>query len=326
MPHSSGGGGHGGGGHGGHGGSSARTSSHYFHGAHRYIYYNMATKEPVITYANYDVTKSQKATYIIMAVVFIPMLLMTFIGISFSAIHHPSKIKTNYDTHILIEDNAKIISGAEEIQLKRALRDFREETGITPAVITVYNEDWDDYDDLEKYAYDLYLDRFDDEKHWLIVYSQPEDPDEDFNDWYWEGMQGDRTDSILSSVETGRFNKRLQKNLLKDDDYTPAGAITDAFEDLTPHVMDQYVRWKEIIVISLFTLAFGGGIAAYLILGLRKDKQLSKAFACPEKTVYQAKCNYCGGTYVVGHHTNCPFCQAQLPVAGCVVPDIKEDE
>jgi len=332
MPHSSGGGGHGGGGHGGSGGSSTRTSSHYFPGSHRYVYYDDATRRPVVTYANYDVTKGNRVLYILILVIFAPMLLMCTIGISSSAIHYPAKLKTNYDTKIVIEDNAKVISGADEIRLRRTLKDFQDETGITPAVVTVYNEDWKKkYSDLEKYAYDLYLDMFDDEKHWLIVYSQPKKPDPSFNDWYWEGMQGNNTDPILSTVETGRFNKRLQKNLLKNDVYTPGEAINDAFEDLTPHVMDHYVRWKEIIVAFAFFGVFGAGLIVFFVISLKKDKKLSKAFACPESVLSQAKCDYCGGVYVVGHHTTCPFCQAQLPFDGSdynysTVADVKEGE
>ena len=41
--------------------------------------------------------------------------------------------------------------------------------------------------DEESYAYDEYLDLFDDEMHWLIVFST--DGDEEWEDWYWEGMQ-----------------------------------------------------------------------------------------------------------------------------------------
>ena len=85
----------------------------------------------------------------------------------------------NYDHTIIIKDEANVIN--DEAALKKELERFRDKTGVTPSVVTVHNETWANYGRLEEYAYDRYLREFDDEMHWLIVYSEPIDPDPKFN-------------------------------------------------------------------------------------------------------------------------------------------------
>ncbi|SCW30057.1 hypothetical protein SAMN02910456_00386 [Ruminococcaceae bacterium YRB3002] len=313
MPHSSGGGSHGGGFHGGHGGSSRRTSRTYFTGAHRYIYYNRVTRTPETTYANYDVRQSSPHL-IILSIIYIPMIIVACLGGCISAFHYPSKIKMNYDTKIVIQDDADLMTDEEEEELMESLEAFQKETGITPAVFTTHHEDWKKKNKtLEKYAYNLYVSEFKDEKHWLIVYSEPEHPDEDYVDWRWEGMQGDRTDSILTEKVTKTFNKRLQNNLLKPDKYTVAEAIGDAFDRFTPHVMDSYIQWGMLIVVPAFCIGVTGVIIFVVINDSKQRKKYSNAILCDEEVINQVNCQYCGGVYIAGHHTNCPYCQAQVP-------------
>ena len=316
MPHSSGGGSHGGGGHGGHGGgghggAAARTSRTSFPGARKYVYYRSG--KPVLLYTNYDYTKSGNTAVCILVAGYFALAALTMVFVAFTMIFGPFKIRTNYDTTIVIEDNADLISTSEEKELKKALKDFFNKTGIAPAVVTVNNEDWqDDYKNLEKYSYDLYLDMFKDEKHWLIVYSEPVEPDY-FNDWYWEGMQGDRTDGVLTEKKTSKFNKSLQKKLTARTKYTVGEALTESFEEFNKVVMAKDNNGIMAVVFFVITGLFGGLSAFFIILGIRLKKQYKSSFECKEEVVRQRKCSYCGGIYVIGHHNNCPHCQAQIP-------------
>ena len=227
------------------------------------------------------------------------------------------KLNTRHvSTDIIIEDEAGVMTDTEEEELEESLEEFFDTTGIVPAVVTVNNEDWmDDYTNLERYSFHRYTEMFKDEKHWLIVYSEPEDPDEDFNDWYWEGMQGDDTDRILTTKKTDSFNKDLQKFLLNRDRYSVADAIAKAFDNLTPHIMTRVTKNDigSVIILFLFVLFTLGPGILLLVLGIRGLKKYKTAFECKEEVVRQAKCNYCGGVYVVGHHSTCPHCQAQIP-------------
>ena len=88
------------------------------------------------------------------------------------------------------------------------------------------------YKDLEKYAYDLYVNTYDDEYHWVIIYSEPKNADPNFNDWYFEGMQGDFTDPILSTSVTRKFNKTVY------DNYQNAFAAVPLLVSFIPMIMD----------------------------------------------------------------------------------------
>ena len=245
MPHSSGGGSHGGGSHGGshhsshsHGGSgrSARhVRSTYFPDARRYVYYDH--HRPVYVYADYDITEKRSPLRFLMLLFYLPFILFTF-SMFAEAYHHPHKLPQNYDYKIVVEDKANVLGNTAE--LRNSLVAFYNRTGISPAVITVENSDWQGiYSDLENYAYDLYVNHFADESHWLIVYSTPDgySSSDGFEDWYWEGMQGNDTDDVLTESVTNSFNDELQKNLTARTRYTVSSAISTSFDNLTPTVM-----------------------------------------------------------------------------------------
>ena len=324
MPHSSGGGSHGGGSHGGsfggssHGGGSSRsTRSTYFPGSTRYVYYR--NNKPEFVYANYDITQKPSPLRFLVLLFYAPFLL-AFVLLGKASISNPVKLSMNYDTDIVISDDIGVIE--DEGALKDSLEEFQDKTGITPAVITVSNEKWiNNYTSLENYAYDLYVNKFDDEKHWLIIYSEPASGDSDFVDWYWEGMQGDDTDKILTGKKTNEFNQALQKYLV-DKKIDQGEAIQKAFDDITPEIMKKSVEWGGIIVIVFM----GGFIVVHAILMLvginpKKTKLYQTAIKCDEEVVKQETCNYCGGIYVVGHHLNCPHCQAPVKAHDYVVDD-----
>lgn len=271
---------------------------------------------PHVVYADYDVTTDQSAfALFIMGAVMFFIFGMTMLLPAVVALLPPVKKTMKYDTEIIIEDNAGIITRAEEKELMKELEEFQDLTGITPAFYTVYNEDWTKkYKKLEYYAYDLYVDEFEDEKHWLIVYSEPKNPDQYFNDWYWEGMQGDDTDSILSRKKTEIFNSSFQKNLLKRDKMTVAEALTGSFDDFNKVVMTKNKDdWMMTVVFGIVSLVANGAGVLFIVFGVRSRKQKKTAFECNDEVIRQAKCEYCGGVYIVGHHTNCPHCQAQIP-------------
>ena len=311
MPHSSGGGSHGGGSHGGShggygGGARHRVSHSSFPGATRYVYYK--NNQPVIVYADYDVRQQRSPFRFVLLLFYIPFFLVFGIGMGKSMVNIPTKVKVDYDDRIVIEDRIDVIGN--EDKLEDTLEEFLDKTGIAPAVITVNNEDWNkNYTSLENYAYDLYVNHFDDEKHWLIVYSQPVNAGSGFNDWYWEGMQGDDTDKVLTQRTTSVFNSTLQKNLLAE---SPDEAIRDSFESFTPVVMKVYINWG-MIPLMLIVFGFLGVHCFFMVFYKQKDsKYLKDAIVCNEEFIRQETCNYCGGVYVVGHHLSCPHCQAPV--------------
>lgn len=323
MPHSSGGGSHGGGSHhsshssrssshsSGGGGPTVRASSRPFAGATRYVYFR--DSKPVFVYANYNIQRKDQTPVKITALVFVLVLtLLVMAGVGWLFTDTPKKLNTTgLDTKILIIDNAGVIDN--DADLMASLEDFYNTTGVIPAVLTVNNEDWEsNYDDLENYAYEAYLNLFDDESHWLITYSEPLNPDPNFNDWYWEGMQGDDTDNPLYSVITNEFTDTLHKNFLRESKMSRGEAIKNAFDTITPKVMKKHVDIGPIIFSDIVVLFISGCFILGLDINPKRDKGYSTAIPCPDKFVDQEACDYCGGIYIVGFHNKCPHCSAPV--------------
>ena len=290
MPHSSGGGSHSGGSHSSSGSHSSHSSSGGgssggYHSNRRTsdkpfpgskMYLYYQDRKPRFIYSNYDL-KNKKPDFV-------------------------------------IEDNLDIFEN--EKNLKRSMKAFYEETGIVPAVITVKNEDWNkEYSSLEKYAYDEYVARFPDEAHWLIVYSE-EIKDNGFNDWYWEGMQGDRTDPVLTASRANKFTESLHKRLLQREKYSVDEAIAATFDEYTPQMMNIIMDKAQFFTCLFLFLVFGGSTYYSFAVAYKSPKvpeQLKHAKAVNLTAVYQEACSYCGGIYIVGMHRECPHCGAVLP-------------
>lgn len=249
MPHSSGGGSHGGGSHGGghHGGShgssdySTRTSSRSFRNSRKYTYYHRGTQK--YFYAGTDFKPGFQISKL---VVLLPLVLIGLFLLYREIPHIPS-----YSDHkIVIKDEAKVISNEDKVMSE--LKAFQTKTGITPSVITIYNEVWmgSSYS-LEDYAYNRYLSEFSDEMHWLIVYSQPDVKQDKRMYWYWEGMQGDKTDSVLTVSAANGFNSDFQRYLNENESFDDA--LTKSFAELTDGI-SMKPAWED-LVFPLFILA-----------------------------------------------------------------------
>ena len=234
MPHSSGGGSHGGGSHGGHHGgyhgssdnrdNSTRTSSRPFRNSRRYTYSHRGMQR--YFYAGTDFKPGFQVSK------FLTLIPLILIGafLLYRAIPH---IPSYSDHNIVIKDEANVISNEDRIISE--LKAFQTKTGITPSVITIYNEEWmENSYSLENYAYNRYLSEFDDEMHWLIMYSQPNVKLAKREYWYWEGMQGDKTDSVLTVSAANSFNNTFQSYLSDNESFDDA--LTKSFAKLTNEI------------------------------------------------------------------------------------------
>ena len=331
MPHSSGGGSHSGGSHssshssyhssrsgGSSGGglpSNRRSSSTPFPGSKRYLYYR--NNKPYFIYTNYDVRKPDPMPLVTGLIVFFIILLPCILGGLFAIVKSvtiPHKVDSDKHPKFVIEDNIGVIE--DKKQLKKSMQAFYDTTGIIPAVITVDNSEWnEDYTNLENYAYDVYVNRFKDEDHWLIVYSEAV-KDNGFNDWYWEGMQGDNTDTVLTNKRADAFTVSLHKRLLDRDTYSVDAAIALTFDEYRPQMMRPYLNMGGFLA-GMFILLMFGGISWYVFAVAYKPAKVSEEFKnaqpCELTAVYEEPCNFCGGIFIVGMHTTCPHCGAALP-------------
>ena len=337
MPHSSGGGSHGGGSHGGgHGGGSrgsggsrsVKRSKNYFPGSHRYVYYHH--HRPVYFYREKAYTKQdkQKSTGAIIGtalfLIFIyGMFLVTMVGPS---VHFPKKISAPYNSTIQIVDELGLI-GEEYDAIYQSFENFRDDTGVVPALLIIPNSAWESwYVDLESYAYDYYVNHFEDEKHWLIVYST--DEGRDFEDWYWEGMQGDDTDPVITEAMAHGFTSSLQRRLTDRTHYSIGRAITAGFDELDKKAKSFFVDYSSLPVVPLVFILFH---ACFMFWGavfqpLQNNKLAQSAVELETNKQYiEDTCLYCGGVYIHGIHLSCPHCAAPIRPAGQPI-EVSDDD
>lgn len=329
MPHSSGGGSCGGGSHGGGGGSGSgghsTRSNTYLPGYDRYCYYKKGTNRPIYFYSSVDITPKsiakKKRSAIVMAVILSAVYLFAIIAIVSSMISNPKKLDMDYfQNDIVIQDDLGIITDTEEAELMMALEDFQMTTGITPAIVTADNSSWmGNFVNLEKCAYNLYINMFDDEKHWLIIYTQPlgADPTNNsmgFVDWYWEGMQGDDTDSILTQSVTNKFTEAFHDRLV-DNRISVGQAFIDSFEELTPTIMDKKFDPMVFLVVGFILLHGSLFFMGFVIMPLKQAKKDASSIKIGKENApaLEDTCAYCGGLYIHGRHLSCPHCGAVIP-------------
>lgn len=328
MPHSSGGGSHSGGGGGGHssggGSSSGGGGSSYigvrstpYAGASRYVRYN---SDHTLDYVYSDVNPTYQSIGYWIAVVFLVFVYSIFFGAGFwmlkDVIVTPTKMNVNDTCRII--DNAKILGESDEMLLEGSLNLFQDKTGIPVYFLTEPNDVWNSrYNTLTDFAFDWYVNNISDERHWLIVYTT--DNNLEFEDWHFEGMQGDETDPIINHNITTQFNKEVQKNLLDRKDYSVSMAFSKAFDDLQPNLMKMTVI-KEDLKMPIIWLGFTSIHCFIMVSGFvrsgKSNKKMSyvesrKYVKCPEH--FEEKlCDYCGTPYVLGTIRKCPSCGAPL--------------
>lgn len=321
MPHSSGGGSSGGGFHSSSGGShsshsgsssrpTVRTGSHYFPGAHCYIYYD-ARRRAHALYSNGEIatTRINYGNFIVLgAMLLVPIAILGFIGI-----HRPQKIRTDYATSITVTDQLNVLSDAEENTLKNTFQEFFTISGICPSFVTISNQTWKDanYASLEGYAFDYYVDTYADESHWLIVYAAD---DASKKNWAFEGMQGDDTDDVLTVRVANNFNKTAASYLEAGADV--GASFENAFRTIMPTLMDVTFHLDPAIwVFCVIWEGIAGTVFAMSIIDAKRRKAASKAtrVEVPEgKDLRKVTCAYCGGQYYEGTIIQCPHCGATV--------------
>lgn len=333
MPHSSGGGSS----HGGsHGSSRSRSKPadmrfgrRYYPGAKRFRYFRNGTEEYYYSERPYTLKDAKKAK----TKSFFSGLLSAIMGIFFAfagLLGIPHKVKTNYDTEILIRDTAQVLSTAEEMEMSDAFSAFLDKTGVMPAFYTI-NPAEKQGKSLESYAYDLYVNTFDDEKHWLVVYCG------NAGSWEWEGMIGDDCGSMIKEDLENELTKRLQRNLENDPQHVAAGVI-DAFNTVRANAgkfsfkgLDGYALTLLFGALCLYAAVkkFSGALKTDPAADPRINSELwpetkstpepepkpaDEPQPAPESASHPQiiKCDHCGAEFNPGDRTDCPYCGASL--------------
>ncbi|MBQ0004708.1 MAG: hypothetical protein KBS68_02465 [Clostridiales bacterium] len=332
MPHSSGGGSHSGGSHGGSshrssGGGSFSSGGHSgdsggpnplmdskfsrrpYKDAKKYVIYNRRGKMKYVYHEGGTTAPDWALTIVavlVMSLIFLPIIKLA----SLFAYYQPHPINVNsYDSTIVIDDHIGVV---DDESLAKSLEPFRAETGVAPSIEIVYDSEWiDDYDSLEKFAYNEYLRIFNDEKHWLILISYPDEfRTQEFVDWKWEGMIGDDTYSVTSKKQV-IFTDIFQKHMVRSTPDQLQPAITAAFDEFTPRVMDMEKSTGAAIFMYIM-LGIYLFCVRYFVKNHYEHMKMQKAYIVKGNSV-QLECEYCGCMYISGTITVCPHCGAPIP-------------
>ena len=312
MPHSSGGdSGCGGsdcgsygdvGGYGNYGGRGFHVSNYAFPGSQKYVYYK--NNKPIYVYSrtNPGVSTRTKARYLIL-LIYLPFLFAVYSMLS-SCFSTVKKLPADYDTSIVINDTIDVLDNEDE--LEKVIKDFYDITGITISVMTFDNISWSqNYSTMDNFAYDVYVNSFDDESHWLIVYTADSTDDSRYDDWNFKSMQGNDTDPILKEKLMNGFIVSLNKYLAQHTKYTTQEAIIQAINDITPGIMESEFSWPTIFM-ALGVLAFLCFHAFFMVF-YDPSKKYRGATLCTTNAV-ELLCSFCGNTFMGSEGTNCPNC------------------
>ena len=328
MAHSSGGGSHGGGTHSGgysHSHSSRSSGGSYgggsfvpthisrrrFSGAREYVYYDRRGNYHYI-YADSNPDKPDLATTIMLSVMFLVIGLGLAWFMLDIGLFAPQPISaSSYESGIYLESSLDI--GDESAALD-AMQDMLETTGVSPAVEVVDDAAWSaNYTNLETFAFSEYYRLFDDESHWLVVISYPDETaDDGFVDCQWEGIIGDDCASVVSFDAEDRFTLIMQKYLLRSEQTSLGDALASAYDEFTAGALETQYDATFLVLAAIFAL-FTFMLVFLMIRKYIREKTCYKATQVPAGATLQ-NCAYCGRPYVVGTIQLCPGCGAPASI------------
>ncbi len=221
MPVSRGGGYSGGGSSGSFSSSGSSQSTHFskkeFPGATRYVFINRYGHSSYF-YSNTE-PKPKKigeifammAIWIVAACVICAMLI---------ASSFPQKMSADYcdAKGVYYHDDAGIV--LSETTFNQYMQGFYEKTGVEPYLYAITEASFPskvygalDKNSLEEFAYDTYLDLYEDEGHYMIFYVRASDGTE-----LWLEMAGTDTTSLLDDTVYESFQNNMQRKLYNSED------------------------------------------------------------------------------------------------------------
>lgn len=343
MPHSGGGGSHSGGGHhggshhsssGSSGGSSRRVSNTPFEGSHTYVVYNKHGGSRIV-YSddkNYhaEMTKKEMIGQVLFGGIFALVGVIELIAIicilisGFRMGVRKTNIPDYVDQSVQVYDELDFITQAEETSLRKSLEEFRDKTGIIPAIEFTVDDAWsNDYLDMENFAYNEYVCNFTDEYHLLIIYSFGYvNNATGFHEFHWESMWGDNLSKTASTSDENYLADTIQENLTRANGKGVSNAIGQSFDTFFERLNRKgYYLETEMIFVCLFMLVHGGifaaaGIAVSIepIKKYKTSKEQGEETYKIDGTPVVLDCEYCKTPYYKGTIGNCKNCGAPLSV------------
>ena len=202
----------------------------------------------------------------------------------------PSRLSSHYDPRIA--DEAKILE--DEGSLMDVLNEYKNVTGISAAIYTVYDDVWkDNKGQLSLYAKSLYGQNFSGAEGIVIVMSVPRE-DIDLAEqgkiriprYNWGSAQGDSAGTIINFPTYLGFTMHLKKDIDagQKPDKALANAIRFLIEDgnrrFNPTPSQVFLNAVLKVLPLIITLSLGGIVSIVILIRHKKrSKALKKAAA-----------------------------------------------
>lgn len=273
---------------------------------------------PNFYYANRKVTPNSIATgisFIVFAVMWIMMSLpVVIMSISDAFVSGP--LSLDYDTKIVIDDEIGIVDNKAE--LIDAFEAFQEKTGVTFGIVTRSPENVYMGNSYETQAFNCYVSRWDDERHWLIYYVGGSLDRTD--DWHWELMCGDECTKILSTSVEDQFTSDFHRYLVANERYSFDKAVLAALNNINVQPGDVKTDDFVLIITALIFPAFGivilvAGIKTVIKSFSEEEKAKSRAVEINvDSPCQEVVCDYCNGVYIRHTCVECPHYGAPVKV------------
>ncbi|MGN1340917.1 MAG: hypothetical protein ACI4WS_11540 [Oscillospiraceae bacterium] len=278
-------------------------------------YYN---GRPHYYYAYHKATANTLASGIAVLVFAVIWLLLTVpvLTESTSEIFVSGPLTLNYDTEIVIDDEIGIIDNKAE--LTNAFEAFQEKTGVTFGIVT--RSPGNEYmgNTYETQAYNCYVSRWDDERHWLIYYVGSTLDRAD--DWHWELMCGDDCTKILSTSVEDQFTNDFHRFLVASERYSFSEAVLTALNNINiqPGTIktSEIIRLLPLLVFPAFGIIFlVSGITTVIKSLTPEEKAKRQAVEINvDRVCQEVVCDYCNGVYIKHTCVECPHCGAPVKV------------
>ena len=289
MPSSHGGGFSGGGGGGsfhssggshGNGGYSQRYSrTRPIPGARRYSYVNRYGHPCFFYYVGVP----RRSSYIksiwplIIGLIFITAIFAFMIS---ATIPHKLSSSLCKEVDTVVLDNAGLFNNDESAALTKSLDKYYEKTGVQAVLYTLNDSDFPtraysylNKNSLEEYAYDLYLNLFNDEGHLLIVYVNY--PNDSYRGYMWLDMSGDNISSAFTDDDFELLQTNMNTNL-NNSKLSVSEAIVKSFDKLTEESLTIRSGTRtELLGLSIIGIVFVGGIIFIIIRKIIEQKEIN---------------------------------------------------
>lgn len=284
MPSSHGGGSGGSGGGGGRsfssGGGSGRgggpqfSTNKPFSGGTRYDYVDRRGVPRFFYFSGVPVPGGTRNTVVILSFA-VAVIFIFFVFLISSLVPKKLNSRQCIAAGVYYEDTQGAIADAESFN--SVMKAFYEKTGSEPFVYVLGKEEFPSsvYGSLNKYtledfAYDEYLNRFDDEGHYMVVLVLSAN-----GEYMWLDMAGDDTGKIVTDEIFSEFQRDMQRYFSGGAENAGA-ALERSFENMTERVMKlDSGNVKELLFISGFFLLFEGILVAALLQSIKQMKVIN---------------------------------------------------